>query len=97
MNGEPMRKRNTIMRAVARTQHAWSNHIKQTALAEGIPYSYRPVIMFLNRNPGAGQRDIAEFEDVTASAVNQTVKTWWRMGIFAKRRTLLINAMSNFI
>lgn len=79
-----MRKRKTIMRAVAHAGRAWNNHVKQITLAEGIPDSYRPVIMFLSRNPGAGQRDIAEFESVTASAVNQTVKNMLEEGYIRK-------------
>lgn len=69
-----MKKRKTVMRSVARAGNAWFNMLKQVALDEGVPDSYRQVIMFLHRNPGAVQRSIAEFEGITASAVNQTVK-----------------------
>ncbi len=79
-----MDKRKTIMRAMAKTRRAWNAHVKQITLAEGIPDSYRPVIMFLNRNYGAGQRDIAEFEGVTTSAVNQVVKNMLEEGYIRK-------------
>ena len=70
-----MQKRKTLMRAVARVRHAWHNHVKQITLSEGIPDSYRPVLLFLKRSPGASQRSIAEFAGVTTSAINQTVKS----------------------
>lgn len=70
-----MIKRPTIMRAVARARRAWDNHVRQVAWEEGIPDSYRPVIMFLHWNPGASQRRVAEFAGVTTSAINQTVKS----------------------
>ena len=44
-------------------------------MAEGIPESYRMVLMFLHRNPGSSQRNIAEFVGVTTSAINQVVKS----------------------
>lgn len=70
-----MRKRQTVMRSVGRARRVWNNHVKQIALAEGIPDSYRQVIMFLHHHPGSGQRSIAEFVGVTTSAINQVVKS----------------------
>ena len=64
----------TLMMALGRTRRAWMNHTKSVALSLGIPESYRVVIMYLSRNPGANQRIIAEFSNVTTSAINQTVK-----------------------
>lgn len=69
-----MKRRQTIMRSTCKARGAWSNHMKQLALAEGIPDSYRPVLMLLHRTPGASQRSIAEFAGVTTSAANQVVK-----------------------
>lgn len=70
-----MTKRRTLMRAIAKTRRAWNNHVKEIALAEGIPDSYRTVFMFLLRHPGSSQRNIAEFAGVTTSAINQVVKS----------------------
>lgn len=70
-----MRKRQTVMRSVGRARRVWNNHVKQIAQAEGIPDSYRQVIMFLYHHPGSGQRSIAEFVGVTTSAINQVVKS----------------------
>lgn len=70
-----MRKKQTVMRSVGRARRVWNNHVKQIAQAEGIPDSYRQVIMFLHHHPGSGQRSIAEFVGVTTSAINQVVKS----------------------
>lgn len=70
-----MIRRRTAMRSVARSRRAWNDLLKQIAFDEGIPDSYRQVIMFLYHNPGAAQRRIAEFAGITTSAVNQTVKS----------------------
>lgn len=70
-----MKKRQTVMRSVGRARRVWNNHVKQIAQAEGIPDSYRQVVMFLHHHPGSGQRSIAEFVGVTTSAINQVVKS----------------------
>lgn len=79
-----MRKRWTLMHGMARARCAWNAHMRKLALSVGIPDSYRPVLMFLHRNPGASQRSIAEFGDVTASAVNQVVKSMLAEGYLRK-------------
>lgn len=79
-----MHRRKTLMRAVGRTRRAWEQHVREIALSAGIPESYRMVIMYLYRHPGAGQRSIAEFAEVTTSAVNQTVKSMLLDGYLSK-------------
>lgn len=79
-----MRKRWTLMHGIARASCAWSDHVREISLAEGIPDSYRQVIMFLHRNPGASQRGIAEFVGVTTSAINQVVKSMQEEGYLRK-------------
>ena len=63
------------MREMARTRHAWNEYVREAASEEGIPDSYRPVIMFLHHHPGFSQRSTAEFVGVTTSAINQIVKS----------------------
>lgn len=70
-----MQKRKTVMRAAGRARRAWHRHEKAIALSEGIPDSYRQVIMFLYHHPGKSQRSVAEFCEVTTSAISQTVKS----------------------
>lgn len=79
-----MRKRWTLMHGIARARCAWNDHVREISLAEGIPDSYRQVIMFLHRNPGASQRSIAEFVGVTTSAINQVVKGMQEDGYLRK-------------
>ena len=62
------------MMALGRAHRAWGDHMRSVACEIGIPDSYRTVIMFLSRNPGANQKNIAEFSNKTTAAVNQTVK-----------------------
>lgn len=79
-----MERKRTLMMAMARTRRAWNNHVKEVAHSIGIPDSYRMVISYLHRNPGANQRNIAEFADVTTSAINQTVKNMLEEGFICK-------------
>lgn len=72
------------MRAVMRARCAWNGYVRQVALSEGIPDSYRPILMFLHRNPGASQKSVAEFAGVTTSAVNQVVKGMSEEGYLRK-------------
>ncbi len=62
------------MMALGRAHRAWCDHMRSVAYEIGIPESYRTVIMYLSRNPGANQKNIAEFSNKTTAAVNQTVK-----------------------
>lgn len=69
-----MEEKRRVMMALSRTRRAWTDHTKAVAQEMGIPDSYRPVISYLHRHPGANQKNIAEFSNVTTAAVNQTVK-----------------------
>ena len=72
------------MREMARTRHAWNEYVREAASEEGIPDSYRPVIMFLHHHPGFSQRSTAEFVGVTTSAINQIVKSMLEEGYLRK-------------
>ena len=69
---------------MARTRHAWNEYVREAALREGVPDSYRPVIMFLHHHPGFSQRSTAEFVGVTTSAINQIVKSMLEEGYLRK-------------
>lgn len=79
------KKRKTVMMAINRTRRAWLEHTKAVALEIGIPDSYRTVIMYLSREPGANQKNIAEFANITTAAVNQTVKEMITNGYLEKQ------------
>lgn len=74
----------TLMRAVGKIRRVWQQYIRACALSAGIPDSYRTVIMYLYHHPGAGQRDIAEYAEITTSAVNQAVKSMQAEGYLRK-------------
>ena len=79
------KRKRTVMKAIARTRRAWVEHNRAIALKIGIPDSYRTVIMYLSREPGANQKDIAEFAYITTAAVNQIVKEMVQEGYVEKR------------
>lgn len=79
-----MERRRTLMRSVGRVRRAWNAHVRDIAQAEGIPESYRQIIMFLFHHPGAAQRSMADFIGVTGSAVNQVVKSMLEDGFLRK-------------
>ena len=62
------------MKVLSRTFRAWKFHTQKCARELGIPDSYRLILMFLNRNPGANQIMIANFADRSTACVNQNVK-----------------------
>lgn len=74
----------TLMRAIGKTRRAWQQYVRACALSAGIPDSYRVVIMYLYHHPGAGQRDVAEYAEITTSAVNQAVKSMQAEGYLCK-------------
>lgn len=74
----------TLMRSIGKTRRAWRQYVRACALSVGIPESYRTVIMYLYHHPGAGQRDIAEYAEITTSAVNQAVKSMQAEGYLRK-------------
>ena len=79
------KRKRTVMMAIARTRRVWMDYTKALAQEIGIPDSYRMVIMYLVREPGANQKDIAEFANITTAAVNQTVKEMIANGYLEKQ------------
>lgn len=79
------KRKRSVMMAIVRTRRAWLDHTKAVAQEMGIPDSYRTIIMYLVREPGANQKDIAEFANITTAAVNQTVKEMLGNGYLEKQ------------
>ena len=77
-------KRRTAMMAVGMTNFVWEKCNRTAAARLGVPESYIKLILFLSRNPGAGQKEIAEFSHVSTAAVNQTVKEMLAAGFLRK-------------
>lgn len=83
--GEVMEKQQrSVMMAISRTRRAWADHMKEIALELGIPDSYRTIILYLHRNAGANQKNIADFANITTAAVNQSVKEMLAKGYLQK-------------
>ncbi len=77
-------KRRTAMMAVGMTHFVWEKCNRAAASRLGVPESYLKIILFLTRQPGAGQKEIAEFSHVSTAAVNQTVKEMLAAGLLRK-------------
>ena len=67
-----------LMLVVRDTYKLWANYMRAVAVQSGVPDSYRMVLIFLLRNPGASQKDLAAHCGITTASVSQTVK---EMGI----------------
>lgn len=74
-----------LMRTILRTNKQWTLYRRKISQEIGIPDSYRMILMYLNRHPGASQKEIAEFRDITTSSVNQTVKEMLLTGFLEKQ------------
>ena len=78
-----LRKR-TAMMAVGKAHFVWEKCNRAAAARLGVPESYLKPILFLSRNPGAGQKELADFSHVSTAAVNQTVKEMLAAGFLRK-------------
>lgn len=74
-----------LMRTILRTNKQWTLYRRKISQELGIPDSYRMILMYLNKHPGASQKEIAEFRDITTSSVNQTVKEMLLTGYLEKQ------------
>ena len=77
-------KPRTLMMAIGHTHREWCNYMRRIAMEVGIPESYHRIIMFLSRNPGANQTQLAEFCQKTTAAISQTVREMQLTGYLRK-------------
>ncbi|MBQ8614883.1 MAG: winged helix-turn-helix transcriptional regulator [Ruminiclostridium sp.] len=77
-------QKKTLMMALSRTHKEWSAHMRKCALEVGIPDSYRAIIMYLSRHPGANQKALAEFTNTTTASINQNVRKMLDNGYLRK-------------
>ncbi|MCD7727461.1 MAG: MarR family transcriptional regulator [Ruminococcus sp.] len=73
-----------LMLNIKSTYKLWTGYMKSLANAAGIPDSYRMVLTFLLRHPGASQKEIAEFRNITTASVSQIVKEMELTGYLRK-------------
>ena len=74
-----------LMMAIMHLHKEWHNYMRKLAQESGIPDSYRMIIMFLSRKPGASQKEIAAFCGTTYAAVSQTIKEMHLNGYIDKK------------
>lgn len=74
-----------LMRTIMRTNKQWTLYRRKISQEIGIPDSYRMILMYLSKHPGASQKEIAQFRDITTSSVNQTVKEMLLTGFLEKQ------------
>jgi len=77
-----------LMLVIKHTYKEWTNYMRKLALEAGIPDSYRMIVMYLSRNPGASQKDLAEYCDMTPAAVSQTIREMQLTGYINKESSL---------
>ncbi len=79
-----MEMEKTLMRTIRDTYKLWREYAQSLAVQSGIPDSYRRILPFLLHHPGASQKDIAEFRDITMASVSQIVKEMQLKGYVQK-------------
>ena len=73
-----------LMFLVRDTYKEWTVYMKSLAAEAGIPDSYRMILTFLLRHPGANQKDLAEHRGITTSSISQAVKEMQLTGYLKK-------------
>ena len=73
-----------LMLVIRDTYKLWANYMRAVAAEAGVPDSYRMVLIFLLRNPGASQKEVAAHCGVTTASASQTVKEMGLTGYLRK-------------
>lgn len=73
-----------LMMVIRDTYKLWCGHMRAIAVEVGVPDSYRMVLSYLRQHPGANQKEIAEFRNITTASVSQIVKEMQRTGYLRK-------------
>lgn len=66
------------------THKLWQGRMRAMAAELGVPDSYRLVLGYLRRHPGANQKEIAAFRNITTASVSQIVKEMQYEGYLRK-------------
>lgn len=66
------------------THKLWQERMRAIAAEAGVPDSYRMVLSYLRRHPGANQKEIAAFRNITTASVSQIVKEMQLTGYLRK-------------
>lgn len=63
-----------LMYTIKQLDKEWLKYLRKNSAELGLSESYMQVIMFLSRNSGANQKNVAEFCNMTSAAVSQILK-----------------------
>lgn len=74
----------TLMMVLRDTHKLWQERMRAIAAEAGVPDSYRMVLSYLRRHPGANQKEIAAFRNITTASVSQIVKEMQLTGYLRK-------------
>lgn len=69
-----MNRSKPLMLTIKHLDKEWQKYLRKLSAQIGMPEAYRHIIMFLSRNPGASQKQVAEFCQMTGAAISQTIK-----------------------
>lgn len=73
-----------LMLEMKYTRKLWLNYIRRMTAEAGVPDSYRMILMFLLRNPGTSQKELAQYCNITTASISQTVKEMQLTGYLTK-------------
>ena len=74
-----------LMLMIRDTYKLWAGYMKWVAAQAGVPDSYRMVLAFLLRHPGASLKALAAHQGITTAAASQTVKEMQMTGYLQKQ------------
>ena len=74
----------SLMRIIRGISKLWANEMRLAAASVGVPDSYRMILAFLLRCPGASQKELAAHCGITTASVSQTVKEMALRGYLRK-------------
>ena len=63
-----------LMLAIKHTYKQWNDYMQRLALEAGIPGPYSMIVMYLAKNPGTSQKELADYCQKTYASISQTIK-----------------------
>ena len=79
-----MNNRKPLMFTIKQLDKEWKKYLRRISQEVGMSDTYRKIIMFLSRNPGSNQKQLAEFCDMTYAAISQIIKEMQLLGYVNK-------------
>ena len=74
-----------LMLTIRNTYKLWAGYMRSLAAEAGVPDSYRMILIFLLRQPGASQKELAAHCGITTASISQTVKEMQMTGYLEKK------------